>query len=50
MRAMKWLGSERGEKCLFLALERDFDGFFIDINMLGINGIDLCRRLRGISR
>jgi adenylate cyclase len=44
------VSSERGEKCLFLALERDFDAFLIDINMPGINGIDLCRRLRNMPR
>lgn len=42
--------ADRGEKCLFLALERKIDGFLIDIRMPGLGGIDLCRRLRDISR
>lgn len=42
--------AERGEKCLFLALENTYDAILIDINMPGLGGIDLCRRLRGIDR
>ena len=42
--------AERGEKCLFLALENTYDAVLIDINMPGIGGIDLCKRLRELSR
>lgn len=42
--------AERGEKCLFMALERDYDGFLIDVNMPGLSGIELCKRLRDIDR
>lgn len=38
--------ADRGEKCLFLALENTYDAVLIDINMPGIGGIDLCKRLR----
>ncbi len=42
--------AERGEKCLFMALERDYDAFLIDVNMPGLGGIELCKRLRDIDR
>lgn len=42
--------AERGEKCLFMALERDYDAFLIDVNMPGLGGIELCKRLRAIDR
>ena len=42
--------AERGEKCLFFALEKTYDAILIDINMPGIGGIDLCKRLRELSR
>ena len=42
--------AERGEKCLFLALENTYDAILVDINMPGIGGIDLCKRLRELSR
>ncbi len=42
--------AERGEKCLFMALERNYDAFLIDVNMPGLGGIDLCKRLRDIDR
>ncbi len=42
--------ADRGEKCLFLALENTYDAVLIDINMPGLSGIDLCRRLREIDR
>lgn len=42
--------AERGEKCLFLALEKTYDAILIDMNMPGIGGIDLCKRLRELSR
>jgi adenylate cyclase len=41
--------ADRGEKCLFLALEKHIDGFLIDIRMPGLSGIDICRRLRAIE-
>jgi adenylate cyclase len=42
--------AERGEQCLFLALERDVDAFLIDIRMPGLDGIELCRRIRAMER
>lgn len=42
--------ADRGEKCLFLALENTYDAILVDINMPGLSGIDLCRRLREINR
>ncbi len=42
--------ADRGEKCLFLALENSYDAVLIDINMPGIGGIDLCKRLRELAR
>lgn len=42
--------ADRGEKCLFLALEKHIDGFLIDIKMPGLSGIEICRRLRGHER
>jgi len=42
--------ADRGEKCLFLALEKHVDAFLIDVNMPGLGGIELCRRLRAMER
>ena len=42
--------AERGEKCLFLALENTYDAVLVDINMPGIRGVDLCKRLRELER
>ncbi len=42
--------AERGEKCLFMALEHKYDAFLIDVNMPGLGGIELCKRLRDIER
>lgn len=44
------LTADRGEKCLFLALEKDIDAFLVDINMPGLSGIELCSRIRGMNR
>jgi adenylate cyclase len=41
---------DRGEKSLFLALEKDVDAFLIDINMPGLSGIEICERIRSIDR
>ena len=41
---------DRGEKSLFLALEKDIDAFLIDINMPGLSGIEICERIRSIER
>ena len=41
---------DRGEKSLFLALEKDVDAFLIDINMPGLSGIEICERIRSIAR
>ena len=46
----KVLLADRGEKCLFLALEKDIDAFLVDINMPGLTGIEICSRLRSIDR
>ena len=42
--------AERGEKCLFLSMEKSIDGFLIDLEMPGLDGADLCRRLRSMER
>lgn len=42
--------ADRGEKCLFLALEKNIDAFLIDINMPGLSGIDICKRIRSMER
>lgn len=42
--------AERGEQSLFLALEKDIDAFLIDIQMPGINGIEICKRIRSKER
>src|ERR1700722_9938085 len=38
-----------GEEALLTARRHAFDLVLLDINMPGINGIDACRRMRGIS-
>lgn len=42
--------ADRGEKSLFLALEKDIDAFLIDLNMPGLGGIEICERIRSIAR
>ena len=42
--------ADRGEKSLFLALEKDIDAFLIDLNMPGLGGIEICERIRSIPR
>jgi class 3 adenylate cyclase len=42
--------ADRGEKSLFLALEKDIDAFLIDLNMPGLGGIEICERIRSIER
>jgi len=42
--------ADRGEKCLFMALEKTYDAFLVDVNMPSLGGIDLCKRLRNIDR
>lgn len=42
--------ADRGEKCLFLALEKKIDAFLIDINMPGLSGIEICKRIRAMAR
>lgn len=44
------LTADRGEKCLFLALEKKIDAFLVDINMPGLNGIEICKRVRAMDR
>ncbi|MEX2525438.1 MAG: adenylate/guanylate cyclase domain-containing protein [Gammaproteobacteria bacterium] len=46
----KVITADRGEKCLFLALEKQIDGFLIDIKMPGLSGIEICKRLRAHER
>lgn len=41
---------DRGEKSLFLALEKNIDAFLIDINMPGLSGIEIIERIRSIDR
>ena len=42
--------ADRGEKCLFLALENTYDAVLVDINMPGLGGVELCKRLRELHR
>ena len=46
----KVMQAERGEKCLFLSMEKSIDGFLVDLNMPGLDGVELCRRLRALER
>jgi len=46
----KVIQAERGEKCLFLSMEKAIDGFLVDMNMPGLDGVELCRRLRSLER
>jgi class 3 adenylate cyclase/CheY-like chemotaxis protein len=40
----------RGEECLLLALQKDYDGFIIDWNLPDVAALDVCRRLRMIDK
>ncbi len=42
--------AERGEKCLFLSMEKPIDAFLIDLNLPGLDGTELCRRIRAFDR
>src|SRR6266849_4991496 len=41
--------ARNGEEALGTVERRRFDLVLLDINMPGINGVDACRRIRGIS-
>lgn len=43
------LTADRGEKCLFIALEKKIDAFLVDVNMPGLSGIEICQRLRALE-
>ena len=42
--------AEHGEKCLFISLQKHVDAFLVDLRMPGMNGIELCRRIRSMVR
>ncbi len=42
--------ADHGQKCLFLSLQRDIDAFLLDLSMPGMNGVEVCRRLRAMER
>ncbi|MGD9600390.1 MAG: response regulator [Gammaproteobacteria bacterium] len=44
------LEAEQGEKCLHLCSERQVDAFLIDLNLPGMDGTELCRRIRANDR
>jgi adenylate cyclase len=44
------LEAERAEKCLFLSLEKQVDAFLVGIDLPGLDGVELCRRIRAIDR
>jgi PleD family two-component response regulator len=46
----KVLPVERGEKCLFLSMEKPIDRFLTDLNMPGLDGVEVCRRFRSLER
>lgn len=46
----KVVTADRGEKSLFLALEKDIDAFLVDIRMPGLSGIEISERIRSIER
>lgn len=43
-------GTDRGEKCLFKAMEKDYDAFLIDLSMPGLGGVELCKKLRALAQ
>lgn len=42
--------ADSAERCLFLALQKDFDAFLVDVEMPGGDPAQLCTRLRRIER
>ena len=42
--------ADHGEKCLFLSLQKRIDAFLLDVRMPGMNGVEVCRRLRSMER
>ena len=42
--------ADHGEKCLFISLQKNVDAFLIDLRMPGMNGVELCRRIRSMER
>ncbi|NIP46841.1 MAG: response regulator [Gammaproteobacteria bacterium] len=46
----KSLRAESADRCLFLALQRNFDAFLLDTELSGADPDRLCARLRGIER
>lgn len=43
------VAAERGEKCLFLAMDRAFDAFVVELGIGGLPGLEVCRRLRQLA-
>ena len=46
----KTLRADDAERCLFLALQKDFDAFLLDLELPGGDPVQLCARLRNIDR
>lgn len=42
--------AEHGEKCLCLLMEKQVDAFLVDVNLPGLDGVELCRRIRAVER
>jgi adenylate cyclase len=47
---LKFCKLNAGENACSCSMEKSIDGFLIDLNMPGLDGVELCRRLRTLER